>query len=264
MATADQMYLDTLAGYQARENAYKGNYTDNIAGYERLYRTQGQYGESERQRLNQDFARQLSSSQASMVSRGLGNTTVLDSAARGINYDRALASLTLNDQLLQRQNQIAQQELQYAGQYQQGLAGLQGERLGYMGTAQQNTQAQNFQAGMNTQQFGQQKELGQQNFQYQQEAARQGFQYQSMLANQAFNNQVSYQDRFGFYNKGGIVPGYGNRDTHLAMTTPGEMILSKEMIAALESGQLDRTGLVDIIRRERMKVGQPPIGGYVG
>ncbi len=374
-----QLYLDTLQGYKDREAAYSNNYANNIAGWENLYRTQGQYGDSERLRLNQDFGRQLGMSQASMVSRGLGNTTVLDSAARGINYDRANASLTLNDQLLQRQNQIAQGELGYMGQYQQGLAGIQGDRLGWMGGVQQNTQAQNFQGAMQENQYGQQQELNKQQFGYSQQAAQQGFSNQFALAQQAYNNQRNIQNEFGYYAEGGTVqpqyfpfvpigipqggphdvqvqtpafedhlrqlildaqnrqpdpealaiiravedrnrrrnaaapvtgggfsglsgqqlqpqPGprgfssggsvppatppaqqaYNNQrniqmppapppmgtDTVPARLTPGEFVLSREMIAALESGALDQRSLVDMIRRQRMSSATPAPVGY--
>lgn len=252
------LYNETLAGYAARENQYNANYANNIAGWERLYATQGSYGESERARVRQEGARNLALSQQSMVSRGLGNTTALDSAARGVNYDSQNQMLTLNDQLLQRQNQIAQQELGYMGQYQQGLAGLQGERLSWMGGVQQNTQAQNVQAELQQAQFNEARRAAAQNYVYQQDASKQGFNYQQQLAQQGFNNQVSYQNQFGYYAGGGVVPPSGT-DVIPARLTPGEFVLSNDMIRALETGALDSNKLMNMIRQQRIGAGQPPV-----
>lgn len=57
------------------------------------------YGQSSRQGLIDQHAYNTGKALTSMISRGLGNTTVLDSAQRGYNYDYAKANLQLDDQL---------------------------------------------------------------------------------------------------------------------------------------------------------------------
>lgn len=218
--SADQLYAQTIAGYNQQYNTALAAKSKIDTGYNDLYNQQAGYGASQELALNQDYARQLDASQQSMVNRGLGNTTVLDSAARGINYDRANSMLTLKDQLLQRQNAIRQAQFGYDASANSGLSGIQGGQVGYMGTAQQNTQAQAAQASLaaqqNAQQLAAQQALAQQQYGFQRNAAAEGFGYQTQLNNQGYNNQLgtmnqqyqntrALQNEFGYYARGGFV-----------------------------------------------------------
>src|ERR1043166_8779048 len=101
--TADELYAQTLAGYDQQIKYAEGSRNDINKAYMNMYNEQAGYGKSQELALNQDYARQAAAMQQSMMDRGLVNTTVLDSAQRGVNYDRANSLLSLQDQLAQRQ-----------------------------------------------------------------------------------------------------------------------------------------------------------------
>lgn len=213
---ADQLYLNTMGAY---ENRYKNFYNDREAinqRWEQLLSQQAGFGESEKARLHREFAKQQGEMQQSMVNRGLGNTTVLDSAARGIGYDEELAGLSLNDQLLQRQNAIRQNQLNWQTQASAQLGAYGGEQLQYMGANQQNTQAQQVQAQLQAQQIQAQLQQTRLQTQAQTEAARIGvsnqaalsqqqYQQQIGLQNNQYGNQRNLQSEFGYYSHGGLV-----------------------------------------------------------
>ncbi len=148
------MYNNVLQGYQ-QTMAKQTSAQDAIAGgYSNLYNTvlggiQG-IGASQQQNIQDTYAQQKGATQQSMVSRGLGNTTVSDSAQRGLTLDEQKAQIALQNQLAQLQAGY-QSSLGLAGLNQANTAnmqntGLAGQQLGWMNsvTAQYpNTAAYN-------------------------------------------------------------------------------------------------------------------------
>lgn len=258
----DAMYKATLQGYQDRSAQYGAETAGMNSSYERLYNRQADWGQAEGITARNAYLQAGDSLQQSLASRGLSNSSAYGAASQGntANYVNTLANIS--GQRLQNQNQIAGNELQYLGQAQQGAAALRGDQLGWMGGVQSASQAQNFQGVMQQEQFGQQNRAAKDQFNYQSQAAQQGFGNQYALAQQNYNNQRSLQNEFGFYSDGGPVPGQGSGDKVPAMLEPREFVLSNDMIAALESGRLDNSGLVNMIRQGRMQAGQQPVQGY--
>lgn len=110
-------------------------------------------GAAQSREIADAYARAQGDTTQSAASRGLGNTTVLDSLQRGNLADKQKADVALSSQL-------AQLSAGYTSQF--GMAGLQ---------AQQQFDTRN-------QQFGQQQQLAQQQYGYQSALAGQQFGYQ--------------------------------------------------------------------------------------
>lgn len=123
------------------------------------------YGNSMRQDLEIQNAQRLAQARQSAIQRGLGNTTIQDSLVRGQNFDNTRQQLTLEDQLLQ--NRIAtdsQLSSVYQGALQNRAQGLNsqlnqniasqnqlaGDRLGYIGSIQDNMDGFNTVANLYT------------------------------------------------------------------------------------------------------------------
>lgn len=171
----------TLAGYeqQMAESKRMGNmgYADLARNYDAIAADAAatrarnmarvdQYGNSMRQDLDIKGKQALAAAAQSAIQRGLGNTTVLDSLVRGQNFDNTRQQLTLEDQLLQ--NRIAT-DSQLSGQYQnvmqnraqslnsqwnqniQNANSLAGQKLGYLGSIQENMDGFNTVANLYTQ-----------------------------------------------------------------------------------------------------------------
>ncbi len=110
-------------------------------------------GRSQGQAIEDTYAKEVGASKQDLMSRGLGNTTVIDSEKRGLLLDKSKAQIAL-------QNQLAQLTAGYEGQI--GSSQLQFQQ----GYEQQNRQ------------FQQQQQLAQQNYGYQSQLAQQQNQYQ--------------------------------------------------------------------------------------
>jgi hypothetical protein len=110
----------------------------------------------------------LANANYSAIKRGLGNTTILDSLARGQNFDNTRQTLSLEDQLLQNristdsnlsnvyQNTLQNRAQALAGQFNQNIGNenqLTGQRLGYIGGIQDDMNGFNNVANLYTQQF---------------------------------------------------------------------------------------------------------------
>jgi hypothetical protein len=65
------------------------------------------YGASERARITTQFDAKLASAQASLVARGLYNTTVWNAVEAGIERERAVANTDLEDKILDKQVALA-------------------------------------------------------------------------------------------------------------------------------------------------------------
>lgn len=202
----DQQYQNVLAAYANQKNQLANQYAGTNNAWNDLYAQQAGYGRSQELALGQQYQRNLGATQQSMVSRGLGNMTVLDSAQRGNNYDYANSLLSLQDQLLQRQNSIKANQLGYQAQSQQLQGQLAGQILGFQGSyaeqlASQEAQRQNL---LRQQEFAAQQQYNQNQLASTQFDASQRNQFQ-MQKNQ-FNQQDYIQKQYGYYAKGGTVP----------------------------------------------------------
>ena len=94
------MYSNIMAGYQGLTQSVLGN----IQGTET----------AQRQAIADQYAQQSGQTAQSLISRGLGNTTVANAMQRGVSLDRAKADINLSNQMAQL----------YAG-YQSKLGGSQ-------------------------------------------------------------------------------------------------------------------------------------------
>jgi len=66
------------------------------------------WGDSERERINDQFDNLISSKQSEMIARGLYNSTTWDAVETGIERERADALTNLEDQITQRQLELKQ------------------------------------------------------------------------------------------------------------------------------------------------------------
>ncbi len=113
-------YNQTAAAQQAGQNqitqgysTLRGDVLGGLAGIDK----------SQRQQIADDYAKQVGTESQRLISRGLGNSTVQQSIARGLMYDKAKADVDLT-------NRTQALNAQYSSQL--GLAGL-----GYQGQALQ-------------------------------------------------------------------------------------------------------------------------------
>lgn len=155
-------------GYDTLAADYGQMTADAAATRERNMGRIDQYGNSMRQDLDIKARQALAAAQQSAIQRGLGNTTIRDSLMRGQNFDNTRQQLALEDQLLQ--NRIAT-DSQLSGVYQGALQNraqglnqqwnqnigvenqIQGNRLGYLGSIQENMDGFNNVANLYTQKF---------------------------------------------------------------------------------------------------------------
>lgn len=253
----EDQYKQALAAYQTQYNNAL-NYSQNTdKAFSGLYNQQAGYGDSQRLQLASDAARQLAQGQASLMNRGMYGTSAYDAAVRGSNADRNTQMANLQDQLYQRQNSIKQAQLGFEGQANQLLSGIQGQQAGFMGSAQQARQQQDVQMGIAHDQNVVNREnalTGAQSSAASNQAGILGQQIQAANQQQMQLNQFGQQnhmaDTYGFA-EGGSVPGVGNSDSVPAMLTPGEFVLSKDMIAALEAGKLQAVDILQAIKQQR-------------
>jgi hypothetical protein len=164
ISNATQAYNTTLAGYRAQLAQQQQQQAGVIQGYNALQANvlQGLQGGSaaDQQAIRDQYAAQSGKQQMSMIGRGLGNTTIMDSMQRGLNLDEAkaqtdrankfaglaagyqsqigLAGLGYAGSALQHNLDFAGQGLQYSGQGAQGLGQLS---LGFAGLENQAEQA---------------------------------------------------------------------------------------------------------------------------
>jgi len=119
----ERRYASILSGYDDRLGKF-GSTTKTInKGYDSLIDRQERIGDSQRLDLQDQYGRALGNTRASMISRGLGNSTLSDSARRGVDYDLARSKIALEDSLAR----------EYAGVYGQKLGFM--ERANLFGTA---------------------------------------------------------------------------------------------------------------------------------
>ena len=154
--------------YQTLQGNYDAIAADAAATRARNMGRIDQYGNSMRQDLAIKNQQALANANYSAIKRGLGNTTILDSLARGQNFDNTRQQLSLEDQLLQNristdsnlsnayQSTLQNRAQALAGQFNQNISNdnqLVQNRLGYIGGIQENMDGFNTVANLYTQQF---------------------------------------------------------------------------------------------------------------
>lgn len=163
LSQAQNQYSGILAGYDRALASQQQANRGVTRGYNRLTRQtlrglEGS-GEARSQEIADYYTQRLGGAQQDLISRGLGNSTITGSVARGFALDEAKAQTGLA-------NQLAGQAAQYRTQI--GLAGLgqRGEaaarntalmqsRLGYQGDWQRALLGAGLQgAGMDRQDYG--------------------------------------------------------------------------------------------------------------
>ena len=188
----DQTYKQILAGYQAQANAFNGDWNRVNNGYQTMINDNEAYGKSQRQELNDFWMQKGDQMQQSMVARGMGNTSSLDSAQRGVAYDQYKSGLALDDSILARKTDLQNAQLQYKGQAAQIQSGIGMQGLAY----QQEALGQRYGAEAN---YVSQLDLGNvlaSNQQNQQSLANQ-YAMQSQLRSQQHDDTM--RARYGYY-----------------------------------------------------------------
>jgi hypothetical protein len=153
----DQQMANSRAAGQQGYNTLAKNYDQIVADAQATRdRNMGridQYGNSMRQDLAIKNQQALAAANQSAIKRGLGNTTITDSLARGVNFDNTRQMLSLEDQLLANristdsslsnayQGAMQNRATGLASQWNQNIANdnqLAQNRLGYIGNIQEN------------------------------------------------------------------------------------------------------------------------------
>ena len=149
LQTAQQGYRDTLSGYATALSGMQAQQASINEGYNQLQRNVlgGLEGSSaaESQAIADRYAAMSGSMQQSLISRGLGNTTVQGSMQRGITLDESKAQTDLRNKFANTaagyQSSLGLAALGYRGNALQQQQALQMAQLGYMGSyAQQQNQ----------------------------------------------------------------------------------------------------------------------------
>lgn len=249
-AQSTNAYNEAMQGYGNQQAAYQQGTAGILGGFNSMITRQQGIGDAQRTSLNQQYDRQGAQQQQSMVSRGMGNSTVLDSAERGVNYDRANSQIGLQDSLNQRVNDINTNKLNYQASAQQGLAGLQGQQIGFQDQAQQNYQQQAVQWAMAREQQKSQALLQSQSLNNQYQNQFNQHQYNLQAMDHQAGIQDAYQSKYGYYAHGGMVKGPPGRDAVPARLTRGEFVLSHPMIQAIHSGQMSLAQLSAMIKQQ--------------
>jgi hypothetical protein len=132
---SQQIYSQVLGGYQAALGQQQAAQQNVMSGYNSLQSSvlgnlAGQ-GAARSQDIAAAYTQQAGSAMQSLISRGLGNTTVQSAVGRGLTFDEQRAQNALAEQ-------VRAQQAQY--QTQLGLAGLsyQGQAIGQNSALMQN------------------------------------------------------------------------------------------------------------------------------
>jgi len=132
-AANESRYQTIMAGYDDRLGRF-GSTTKTInKGYDSLIARQERIGDSQRLDLQDQYGRALGNMRMSMTSRGLGNSTLYDSARRGVDYDLSRSKIALNDSLAREYAGVYGQKLGFMERANLfGTAGLRKEKLDFM------------------------------------------------------------------------------------------------------------------------------------
>jgi hypothetical protein len=135
-----QGYGNILKGFQDTAQQMQGEQQQINSGYGALrqdVRDQlAGYGRSAENDLNAQYAQAQGAAGQSLVSRGLGNSTIADSVQRGLGYDRARAGIDLGDRLTAQRvgfdASLGQAGLGFQERASGANAGLAQQQLGWM------------------------------------------------------------------------------------------------------------------------------------
>lgn len=163
MPSGQQMYNDTVSGYQTALNQHNSAAANINRGYVGMQQQLSQVGDAQRYGLQRQFAQQGAASQQSMIDRGLFNSTIQDTQQRGINYDYANAKTGLEDTLTREQVGAKQAQLEYQNQAQQQRQGIYSGLNQFRGSAYGQQAQYGIQANLAEQQ--QQHELAKLSYQ---------------------------------------------------------------------------------------------------
>lgn len=133
-------YGNIMAGYQqvmgnqvGAQGAIQGGYSDlynNVIGG-----IQG-IGASQHQAIEDAYAQNAGQARQGLISRGLGNTTVMDSTNRGLILDKQKANVALSNQIAQTtagyQSQLGLSGLAYGNMANMQNTGQSNQQLGFM------------------------------------------------------------------------------------------------------------------------------------
>lgn len=163
-------------GYARLANDYSAIAADAAATRDRNMARVDQYGNSARQDLAIYGQQAMAKARQSAIQRGLGNTTIQDSLARGQQFDNQRQQLALEDQLLQNristdaqlsgtyQNVLQNRAQGLAGQWNQNIANsnqLASNKLGYLGSIQEDMSGFNAAANLYSQMWQMQNDAEQ-------------------------------------------------------------------------------------------------------
>ena len=192
----EKSYQDIMSGYRNQLSAFESRMNNVNQSYTDMVRSAQGIGESDRLNLMRQYDQQAAAQQASLVSRGLGNTSVLDANMRAVDYDRTLAAINLGDvnqrRILDIQNQQLGMQAQMAGQYAQ----MQGGMMNFDQQALQ--QRYGAEAGYLSQ-YDLQNQQGRLGLQNQTQLNYQNAMNQQMLAQQQQQFQDYMSSKYGYY-----------------------------------------------------------------
>lgn len=139
-------YQNILQGYQQTMGNQVTAQGAIGKGYNDLYNNvlQGiqDVGASQKQAISDSYAQQQGQASQSLISRGLGNTTVQDSVNRGLSLDKNKADIALSNQMAQLtagyQSQLGLSGLNYQNQAAMQNTALGANQLGWMNSVTSN------------------------------------------------------------------------------------------------------------------------------
>ncbi len=284
------MYDNSLQSdnYQQIMNGYAQRQQQTDKDYASLYR-QGlgvvnNYGQSLYNQIGNQYATQQGAADSGNISRGLGNTTVKNAVDTGIGQSYAQAMTGAADTVAQTKANYmsglgqAQLNARQAGSNQYAALGESGAGLAQQGALGFGNLSNQYQANAWQHQLGQQQ-LAQGNLQSDRNfliGAMGAQNSQQQTANQADQFQQLYGYRQGGYVRGyaggGPIPGYGNNDNQIIAATPGEYMLSKQMIDGLLTGKISHADLINQLKQPQESPAPQPVpvqpmgyacGGYI-
>lgn len=132
-AANEGRYQTILAGYNARQSAF-ANTTANIkSDYNSLLAKQEQWGDSLNTDIADQYTRATDTTRASMIGRGLYNSTLLDNMQRGNESDLARSKERVKDMMIEKYANIFLQRLGFQERAELfGQAGLSKDKFDFM------------------------------------------------------------------------------------------------------------------------------------
>lgn len=135
-----QNYNNVLSGFQDTATALDADQNKVAQGFagldNRVMSGIDSIGGARRNEIADQYAAATGNATQSLISRGLGNTGVVESVGRGLEYDRQKSETQLADNLAgmraQYQTQIGTNNLNYLGQAINDRSGLAQNQLGWM------------------------------------------------------------------------------------------------------------------------------------